>query len=327
MRKGPLLLSSFIVAAVLSASHRARAAPAQAPSRLEANADEVGRAQTAYAAGRRAFATEDFASAKAAFERSLGIVSSPNTALYLARSLDALGEHVDAYEMYGRAIVIADAQASEDTKYAATRRAALDERQALRSRLAFVTVEVDDDDPDAITVGGRRFAHPRRELEVPVAPGSLRVEVRYPDGRTSDAAKDLSAGERWIVHFDRASESPKAPAAAAPQAHEPPWKTLSIVSAGVGAAGVATFFVAGAMAQSTHNQLVSACGAGPCPASAADLVSAGKTEQTIANVGLAVGAIGIACGVTFFVLHAKKGNPKGVEIGAGPTGGFVRGTF
>ena len=69
--------------------------------------------------------------------------------------------------------------------------------------------------------------------------------------------------------------------------------------------------------------------AGPCSTSHADDISSGKTQQTLANVGLIVGAVGVAAGATLIVVGAKsKRAPAaatGLVVGPGYLG--VNGTF
>ncbi|CAN5732023.1 hypothetical protein BH09MYX1_BH09MYX1_63780 [soil metagenome] len=93
------------------------------------------------------------------------------------------------------------------------------------------------------------------------------------------------------------------------------------------------FAVAGAMSNGTYSDVKAACPIAPCPASQADLVSRGQREQTIANVGLVIGVLGVAAGTTFLVLDllAKK---KAQEPGAatatllvGPSSLGFRATF
>jgi hypothetical protein len=88
------------------------------------------------------------------------------------------------------------------------------------------------------------------------------------------------------------------------------------------------------MANSKYHDLQSACH-GPCPASKADQISSGKTDQTIANVGLVVGAIGVAAGVTLFVVSAPKSHDPAREqepkasaaLTVGPSWIGMRGAF
>ena len=48
------------------------------------------------------------------------------------------------------------------------------------------------------------------------------------------------------------------------------------------------------MARSTYNDSNSACHGGPCPSDKDGEISSGKTQQTVANVALAVGVVGAA---------------------------------
>lgn len=81
------------------------------------------------------------------------------------------------------------------------------------------------------------------------------------------------------------------------------------VAGGVGVLGLATFAIFGAMASSTYNDLNHACGSGPCPSSKSSEISSGKTDETFANVGLVIGALGVGAGVTLFVLSIPRGAP------------------
>jgi hypothetical protein len=70
-----------------------------------------------------------------------------------------------------------------------------------------------------------------------------------------------------------------------------------------------TFAIFGSLARSTYDDLQTVCGGGPCPANKADEISSGKTYQTVANVGLALGILGVASGATLFVLSLPKASP------------------
>jgi hypothetical protein len=67
--------------------------------------------------------------------------------------------------------------------------------------------------------------------------------------------------------------------------------------------------VGGALANGTYSKLQSACGSGPCPPGHEADVSKGKTEQTLANVGLGVFAVAGAAAVTLFVISVPKKEP------------------
>jgi hypothetical protein len=100
------------------------------------------------------------------------------------------------------------------------------------------------------------------------------------------------------------------------------------VAGGIGVLGFATAAISGAMASSTYGDLNSACSNGPCPSSKAGEISSGKTQETLANVGLVVGALGVGAGVTLFMLSMPKGAPAanaGLFVSPGWIG--VRGAF
>jgi hypothetical protein len=95
------------------------------------------------------------------------------------------------------------------------------------------------------------------------------------------------------------------------------------------------------MANSTYSDLEEKC-AGPCPADSQDdldQIDSGRTQQTLANVGLVVGIVGIGAGVTLFVLslggkssEAKTGQAhlapvRKPELVVGPGFTGVRGKF
>jgi hypothetical protein len=96
----------------------------------------------------------------------------------------------------------------------------------------------------------------------------------------------------------------------------------------VGVAGLATFGIFAAMAKSTYDDLNTACHGGPCPASKNSEISSGKTQQTVANVALGVGIVGVALGVTLFVVSMPKSTAEsGAALVVTPTGVGLDGYF
>jgi hypothetical protein len=60
------------------------------------------------------------------------------------------------------------------------------------------------------------------------------------------------------------------------------------------------------MAANRWSTIKDECGNAPCPAAKRDYIEGGQTQQRIANVGLVIGIIGIATGVTLFVISKPK---------------------
>ena len=94
----------------------------------------------------------------------------------------------------------------------------------------------------------------------------------------------------------------------------------SWVGLGVGAAGMVAFGVFGSMAKSNSEEL-DACSP-RCPESMRPTADDGKRNQTIANIGLAVGGVGLATAVGFFVLGRGQDQKPTLEAAVSP--GFVQ---
>ena len=87
-----------------------------------------------------------------------------------------------------------------------------------------------------------------------------------------------------------------------------PLRTGAVIAGGFALAGLTTFVVAGAMSRATHADLEGACGGGPCPPGHQNEIDRGRTQQTIANVGLGVAIAGAGAAITLFVLGTPKAN-------------------
>ncbi|UQA63474.1 tetratricopeptide repeat protein [Polyangium aurulentum] len=277
------------------------------------------------------------------FRASYKAVASPNSHLYIARCLRETGQKAEAYLEFDA--VVAEAQTAGE-KYAATGEQAKTERDELASKIALVTVNVASPAPGAtLTIGGKTVPEDRWGKPYPVAPGSVDVTLEAPGKPAAKESVTAKAGEQKTVSLslptgdtsgevssgdisggDTGGDTSQASSGTSPL------RLPAYIAAGVGVAGFVTFAVAGAMSKSTYSDLEQACGARPCPADRASDVSAGKTQQTVANVGLVVGAVGIAAGATLFVLSlrgGKKTEPAAAktELVVGPSWLGARGTF
>ncbi len=122
-------------------------------------------------------------------------------------------------------------------------------------------------------------------------------------GATSDI--DL----KLVPRAEEPAPAPPAPAPvakveAAPQPSAVPLRTWAYVAGGVGGAGLVTFAIFGAMTSSKYSTLESSC---PTRHSCnQDDIDAGKRFQTIANVGLVVGIVGVGVGTTLFFLSSGQ---------------------
>jgi hypothetical protein len=292
---------------------------AHAESVTPADATPVQReqAQGRFARGKALHGEGKFQEALAEFEASLDIVASPNTRLYVARCHRAMDNFVRAYVELGRTAVEASELARDDPRYAQTAESALEERKELEPKLGFVDVAITRASSETrLVVSGDEVRRGGWDEPVPVMPGTAEIVVQTPGLLPITRSLSVAAGEKHSVEIDAASAEPEAvavPDEAPPvPVEEPspgPLRPLAYAAGGLAIAGFATFAIAGAMANGTHSDLERACGAGPCPPGHEDDISAGRTQQTIANVGLGVGILGAAAAVTLFLVSKPTPAP------------------
>ena len=292
-------------------------------------------AQARFGRARQLFNEKRFKEALVEFEGSHDIVASPNARLYIAHCHRELGQLVAAYEEFGRAATEAREHATGDPRYTKTAESAEKERDALGPKLGFVTLTVKNASPETkLTIAGEEIKSAAWGEAAPLLPGANEIVAETPGRPAARATVTVVAGEKKHVEIDAgmAPPPPPEPAPALPPPVEgnphQALRTASFVAGGVGVAGLATFAVFGLMAKSTYTTLQREC-PGPCTSDHGSEVSSGKTQQTVANVALAVGIAGAVGGVTLFVLGRppKRPDAPSAAIQAGPGWLGVRGWF
>jgi hypothetical protein len=231
--------------------------------------------------------------------------------------------------------------------------AATTERAELEGKLAFVIVTTANAPADAtLKVGGRAVPPQQASGPILVSPGA--VDVILVDAGGKELARQTvsaAAGSKTPVTLD-ARPAPKLaapgeslntgdddkvdeppPAAAAPPEAPPEsgskgnLRTYAYVAAGVGVAGLATFGLFGLMSNSTYSDLQNQCHPG-CPPSKQGEVDSGRTQQTVANIGLVFAVLGAAGAATLFILSAPSKSPAPQSaLVIGPSFVGVRGTL
>lgn len=305
-----LTLSAFVFAAALAAPPLF----AQGASIEEATPAQKKTAQDGFKKGAAAQKKGNHEEALAAFKESYGAVASPNTHLMMARSLVELGRLEEAYVEYEQTVAEAKAAAEKDKKYEQTTEQAEKELSDVRGKIALITLEVTGaGEGDRVTVRGREIAQSEWSKPIPVMPGSVRVELVTAAGKESVQEVNAEAGGAHTVTLAPPSDAAPAAAQAEGQAEAKldtsggtDLRTWAYVAGGVGIAGMATFAVFGVMNNSKHSDLEEQCNNGVCPKAAEDDADTGRTYQTIANVGLVVGVVGLATGTVLFLLSGKE---------------------
>ncbi len=302
----------------------------------DATPDQKKQATDHFAAGKQAIESKNWERAAMELRASLDVIDSPNARLELARTLrdsDKLGE---AWVEYGRVIETATKLAASESRYAKTADAATNERSDIEPKLAFVTVTVANPPENAaLKVGGRVIPH--EQWSGPIVAPAGAVDVVIADASGNELARQTvsaTVGQKIPVALDATApatapgggkasagtgddDTPGGAAEPKPAADTPPpsnrtkLRPFAYVAGGVGVAGLATFAIAGLLSNSTYSDLQSKCPSskGGCPPGNAGEISSGQTQQTIANVGLVVGLVGVAAGATLFVLSMPPKSP------------------
>jgi hypothetical protein len=327
------LLLNASRAATLTALLLATAPPARADGALPAAATPVQReqAQARFLRAKDLMEKKQYVDALGELRASHDIVASPNTRLQIARCLVAMEKTIEAYAEFGRTAIEAKELTAQDRRYQRAYDAALAERAEIEPRLGFVTLAIENPGDDTkVTVAGEEIRRAAWSEPTPVGPGVTEITTLTPGHDPIQRTVTLAAGEKTSLAIDaqsgartavEAPPAPPPPAPPPPEAHGASWmRTGAYVAGGVGVAGLATLAVFGLMARSTYDDLNAACMGGPCPASKADEISSGKTDRTIANVGLVLGLVGVGVGGTLLVLSLHKGarGANGSSAGGAP---------
>jgi hypothetical protein len=307
-------LSVALLGAVLSASPFARAAGADPTT---ATAQQKQRAQAHFTKAHALFARGGFNQALGEATASWDIVASPNARIMMARCLREVGKLARAYAEYSGTIDDAGSLARKEARYAETAKAATNERNALEAQVALITVRVaHPTEATQLTVGGQPVDPSAWSRPLPEDPGNLDVVLQVGGKDVARQSFMLAAGDKKTIDLD--ASPPPAPVLEASVVGAEPaarsgadlgptmpngregFRTPAYVLGGVGVAGFVVFAIFGALDDSTFHGLQSACPGNACPPGKASDISTGKTEQTVANAGLAFGVAGIAAGGTLF---------------------------
>jgi hypothetical protein len=318
-RRGVVGVALFAWFGLVGPSLTANVTAAYAAGAAPEAATELQReqAQARFARAKPLFDAGSFAAALTEFRASLEIVNSPNARLYVARCLEETGDLVDAYVEFGRAALEAREASRADGRYTLTATEAETERAAVAPKLGFVTLSVIR--PEAGTtvhVEGQELRREAWSEPIPVKPGTSELQAESPGRAPVRVTVSVAKGETKAVVLDAGAGVllPAADTASARRSGSVA-RPFAYAATAIGVAGLAVFAIEGLEAKSTHDDLENACH-GPCPnASFSNEISSGIREQTIADVGLAVGACGLAAAVVLFVVSLHKSPAAESRVG------------
>jgi hypothetical protein len=270
-------------------------------------------ARLTFKAARALYDEGHFAEALPRFQEVAEVLESPNAQLYVGRCLRELGRLPEAYEAMSLALVDATRQATLEPRYAETRDAVALERTALEARVGRLVIAVTDSPPDlTLTVGGRSLASSRVGDLVAVDPGTVEVVAAAPGFQRLVQEVRVAPGAVQTVSLRLvpATAAPGGDGSPTPASTGGGVRVAGFIVAGVGVAGIATFAIAGLSANSQFDSLEERCRTEPCSEDEiADDVDTGETLDTVANVGLIVGGVGLAAGALMIALGGPSEEP------------------
>jgi hypothetical protein len=217
--------------------------------------------------------------------RANQLVPSPNPGLLIARCLAAAGRRAEAATRYRDVEHDAlERVRSGETRYAETAAAAAKEGAALRAQLGTVRIrllprsgvglEVDGAPTEIGAAGETVLLH---------EPGEARVAFVLPAARRERVVA-VAVGRESVVAYE--ADVPAPP----PARGGLPWTFHA--SGALAVAGGAAFVGFGLASESTYGDLEAACG-GRCGPERQEEADRGRAYQTLANVGLAAGLLGL----------------------------------
>jgi len=318
-----VLLAALLAPAVLAFPADAFAQGVGVDDASPAQKDEAG---AKYAEGTDFYTAGQFEQAYSAFKASYGVVASPNSHLMMARALAEMGKNAEAYNELTKVEKLARQAAASDPKYQSTAEKAAELQGELASKVARVMFNViggdDGGGAGAVSVDGVDVPREQWTNARAFEPGSHTVEGSFAGAVRTTITVEMHAGGQQTVDVDvRVDDGSGAAAGGSPHRPSGPGDSsepgesdsgggsgvlmpLATVAAGVGVAGFVMFAVAGSMNQSTFDDVEARCSAdNECPADVQEDIDKGETQQTIANVGLIIGAVGIVTGVALFSIH------------------------
>jgi hypothetical protein len=310
---GAALIGSLLFA---SSAWAEGVAPAQATQQQAEEADKK------FQEGQKLIEQGDFDSALVRFRESHDIVARPDSSLMIARVLRDTGQLVEARAEFEKALTEAKAAGA---KYKTTLADAKRDLADIDATLVRLNIELVNAPPGTtLSIDGEPVT---QDISKPVlvTPGSLQIVAQTPAGKEAGQRVNVTAGESKKVRlvFPGAGAPPAAKPTAKPQSKPPPssfvmadssasssggfpMRTMSYVAGGVGVAGLAVFGIFGAMSNSKFSDLEDSCPDGHCTPDRQGDIDDGKQFQTIANIGLIVGVVGVGAGVTLFILSGSQ---------------------
>ncbi len=318
-------IAGFLALALLTAAPLAGA---------QTDTERAG-ARAAAGEGLKAFNEGRHGDAIDLFTRAESLVHAPPHLLYIARANEKLGRLVRAREAYMK-ITREKLAADAPDAFRQAHTDAQQELSALEPRVPYLTISVKGDGASqaGVTLDDKVVPPALVGVPYPVDPGEYRIQASGKDVKSEVATVMIAEGKRETVELLLASAPGSLPPGASPSATDPapnsapgtpapvdpgPKSTDSgpgamrigaYVGLGVGVVGLAAGTIFALQSSSKRSEADDLCGASGCPKSKQDEVNAldsdADSAATLATVGFIVGGVGVATGVTLFILSSGE---------------------
>jgi hypothetical protein len=234
---------------------------------------------------------------------SFEMYPSPNSHLYIARALSALGRLAEAVEALEATLSEARGRVAADTRFRETVLAAATELAALEPRVGRLVLRGELPASARIALGARELRPGDVGRSIPVAPGRVTITVEAAGHARLTREVDVGAGqtERIELRLEEESDAPSgegvAPARAAPTSEsdgDVP-QIIGGISIGIGLAAIVAGSVLGVLSREQFEQLEETCGRFGCPPGHEGEVELGRASE-ISGWTLIAGGGAIALG-------------------------------
>jgi hypothetical protein len=310
--------------------------------------DRAG-ARTLATEGAKAFSAQRWSEAVDLFTRAEALVHAPPHLLYLARARAKLGQYVLAREIYER-IVRENIAPTAPPAFLDAQNAAKAELPSLEPRIAMLTVRITGVDPKTVSVmvDGQKLPSVFVGAPKPVDPGDHKVQaigegvaselitLHVKEGARENVSLAVTPQKGAMLPTTTAPvPTPATTAPASPTRVEMRGSDIaplpaeggsngmriaSYAALGVGVVGLGVGTVFGLQSMGKRSDADDLCpDVNRCPISNKDKVETldndARSAQTLATVGFIAGGVGVAAGVTLFILSSKKQDQSALDRG------------
>lgn len=293
---------------------------ARAASVEDASKAELKSATESFQIGVAALDAERFQEALDSFQRSYAIVASPNSRMMVGRCLVKLGRLTEAYRELSHTISEVNESVQAQKKYKKTLETAQKELDEIKPRLSFVRLRP----PARVTLLGKEIDSSTWADSLPVMPGTVALELVFPDGRKVLKQLTLKPGESTEFVADAPATQQTAPTrpnltTEAPKADRTDAlerKTVGYVAGAVGVIGVGVFVGVGLVGAASYGDSHADCTALGCPSAAVDNEGKESLLRGIGYTGLGVGVLGL--GAATWLLLSGGDSAQTTALGIAP---------